>query len=143
MGAANQSKLDIDVENTAPTPSLKEVLWTTRKSKKYRVPKIVIRNRSFAEAHRIQKTPQEVASANNNSSLLSQANFRQLEHQRLTALLMPKSPPPPYQQHYSSAPSSYEYISGETEMPPQHLSIQEGKTATGFFDRFCGVFLRH
>ena len=102
-------------------------------AEKYGVSKIAIGNRSIAEAHRIQKTAPEVASANNNSSLLSQANIRQLEHQRWTALLMPKSPSPPYQQHHPSAPSSYEYISGETEMPPQHLSIQEGETALGFW----------
>ena len=136
------------MENTAPTPNRKELLWTTRRSKKSGVSKIAIRNRNFLEALRNRnfaealRTAPEVASANNNSSLLSQANFRQLEPQRLTALLMPKSPPPPYQQHHSSAPSSYEYISGETEMPPQHLSIQEGETATGFFDRINGVFLR-
>ena len=28
LGAANQSELDIDVENTAPTPNLHEVLYS-------------------------------------------------------------------------------------------------------------------
>ena len=221
LGAANQSELDIDVENTSPTLNLKESfregindvklsnctacgevfnskdwLYEHQKTacllrrkckpklvhqsvdksaqpvvsdpvaltqgpvkglhtalednkrglpvrdsaKMYGVSKIAIGNRSIAEAHRVQKTAPEVASANNNSNLLSQANIRQLEHQRWTALLTPKSPSPPYQQHHPSAPSSYEYISGETEMPPQHLSIQEGETALGFLTDFVESF---